>query len=51
MRGIKNEKKNFGQVKVGQFNWKVNSNQFCLLNFYSMSSGFKVIVDFVFELT
>ena len=27
-----------------------NSNQFSIFNFYSMSSGSKVIVDLVFEL-
>ena len=40
----------FCQVKVGQFNVKLNPNQFSFLNFYSVSSGSKGIVDFVFEL-
>ena len=38
------------QVKVRQFNGKLNSNQVSLLNYSSISSGSKDMVDFVFEL-
>ena len=40
----------FCQLKVGQFNGKLNFTQFRLWNFYSMINDSIVMVDFVFEL-
>ena len=42
--------KNNSIKKNVKFNGKSNSNQFSLLNFYSMSTRSNVLVDFVLEL-